>query len=113
MTGGAPGRGLGGEGGEIEVSYYGGGQNPIKHQVDSFFIQTTEITCKQYQEVMGGLPNLFNALNKSKWNDNTPVTRFDLKEANCKMKHSENKLTEIWKCRPNQSNRWIGLLMHF
>lgn len=68
-------------GGDFRVSYYGGGQNQVDCHVDSFYIQTTEVTCKQYQEVMGKMPEVFEFLNKTPWNAQTPITRFSLEEA--------------------------------
>lgn len=69
------------EGGEFEISYTVEGIDKVPYQVSSFYVQDAEVTCGQYQKLMGGLPAGFATFNRYKWNDKTPVTRFTFLEA--------------------------------
>ncbi len=60
------------------------GVNPYEHEsrdITPFYIQQTEVTCKQFSDVMGRLPSLLARSNDPIAEEDYPVTLFELEDA--------------------------------
>lgn len=67
--------------GEIDIAYEASNRNQVRMEIGSFYIQTTEVTCAQFQTVMGSLPQNFGVWFSSPVDPDLPVSRFTFKEA--------------------------------